>query len=488
MITPELKNKIEEIWEIFHAGGIASPMTIIDQITFLFFAKMLDDDELRKEANAAAFDMKVVDPIFDKEHQNCRWSNFRHYEAEAMFNTVKNMVFPYLQNEVSKNSKYAFAKYMSGFPFLIPSPRALVKIVDALNGLNMDDKATMREVYEYLLSRLTLSGTNGQFITPRHIVKMMVEMMKPSLEDTILDPALGSAGFLTESANYIEKHNTAKLMASGTRKRFSTEMFSGIDSDPTMLRISAMNLMLNGIEANNVQCVDSLSEDNTERNKYSMILCEPPFTGSIEQEVVSKDIYHTAPANGPGLLFVSLFLHSLQIGGRCACIVARNALFGITEAHKKLRKELIDNQRLEAVIFLPADCFQPYCMVAAAILVFTKTNNGGTDKVWFYNLENDGFSMDRKRNPIAENDIPDIITRFHDLEGENERTKADKSFFVTKEELYNQDYNLSFERYQEKKTEEDTYPPIEEIIAKYMQIQTTVAEELSVLERMTMNN
>ena len=488
MITPELKNKIEEIWEIFHAGGIASPMTIIDQITFLFFAKMLDDDELRKEANAAAFDMEVVDPIFDKEHQNCRWSNFRHYEAEAMFNTVKNMVFPYLQNEVSKNSKYAFAKYMSGFPFLIPSPRALVKIVDALNGLNMDDKATMREVYEYLLSRLTLSGTNGQFITPRHIVKMMVELLQPTLDDTIMDPALGSAGFLTESAGYIEKHYADRLMGSSIRKRFTTEMFSGIDSDPAMLRISAMNLMLNGIETNTIQCVDSLSEDNEERNKYSMILCEPPFTGTIEQEAVSRDIYHTAPSNAPGLLFVSLFLHLLQIGGRCACVVARNALFGITEAHKKLRKELIENQRLEAVIFIPADCFQPYCSVAAAILIFTKTNGGGTDNVWFYNLENDGFSMDRKRMPVADNDIPDIIERFHNLEGERSRTKADKSFFVTKEELHAQEYNLSFERYQEKKSEEASYPPIEEIIAEYTKIQGAVTESIACLERMTQGN
>jgi type I restriction enzyme M protein len=488
MITPELKMKIEKIWEIFHAGGIASPMTIIDQITFLVFAKMLDDDELRKEANAAAFDMVVVDPIFDKEHQNCRWSNFRHYEAEAMFHTVKNLVFPYLQNEVSKNSKYAYAKYMSGFPFLIPSPRALVKIVDALNGLNMDDKAAMREMYEYLLSRLTLSGTNGQFITPRHIVKMMVELMQPSLEDTILDPALGSAGFLTESANYIERHYAGKLMAAGIRKRFTTEMFSGVDSDPAMLRIGAMNLMLNGIETNNVRCVDSLSEDNEERDKYSMILCEPPFTGTIEQEAVSKDIYRTAPSNSPGLLYVSLFLHSLRIGGRCACIVARNALFGITEAHKKLRKELLDNQRLEAIIFLPAECFQPYCTVAAAILIFTKTNSGGTDNVWFYNLENDGFSMDRKRTPVAENDIPDIIERFRNLDGERLRTKADKSFIVTKEELLAQGYNLSFERYQENKSEEVSYPPIEEIIAEYTKIQETVTESIACLERMTQSN
>ena len=290
MITGELKNKIDGIWDIFWSSGMTNPLTVIEQITYLMFIKILDDNELRKEANAAAFDMPVVDPTFDAEHQNCRWHNFRHYEAENMFKNMTDKVFPFIKNELNAGRDTAFAKYMKDALFLVPTARVLVRVVDALDSLDLNNKDIMGDVYEYLLSQIAQSGTNGQFRTPRHIIKMMVELMQPTLDDTICDPAMGSAGFITTAAQYVTEHYKSELMRTENKKHYTTTMFTGFDTDQTMLRIGAMNMMLHGVEAPNITWMDSLSEDNTHREEYSLILANPPFTGSLDKETISKDL------------------------------------------------------------------------------------------------------------------------------------------------------------------------------------------------------
>ena len=287
MITGELRNKIDGIWDIFWSSGMTNPLTVIEQITYLMFIKILDDNELRKEANAAAFDMPVVDPIFDAEHQNCRWSNFRHYDSNTMFSNMTEKVFPFIKNDLTAGKDTAFARYMKDALFLVPTARVLVKVVDALDSLDLNNKDIMGDVYEYLLSQIAQSGTNGQFRTPRHIIKMMVELMQPSLEDTVCDPAMGSAGFICAAAQYVSEHYAKELMQKAAKQHYVTTMFTGFDTDQTMLRIGAMNMMLHGVEAPNITWMDSLSEDNTHRDEYSLIMAYPPFTGSIDMETIS---------------------------------------------------------------------------------------------------------------------------------------------------------------------------------------------------------
>ena len=328
MITGELRNKIDGIWDIFWSSGMTNPLTVIEQITYLMFIKILDDNELRKEANAAAFDMEVVDPVFSKERQNCRWHNFRHYEAEAMFKNMTDNVFPFIKNELNDGRDTAFAKYMKDALFLVPTARVLVRVVDALDSLDLNNKDIMGDVYEYLLSQIAQSGTNGQFRTPRHIIKMMVDLMQPTLDDTICDPAMGSAGFITTAAQYVTEKYPTELMRSENKKHYTTTMFTGFDTDQTMLRIGAMNMMLHGVEAPNITWMDSLSEDNTHRDEYSLILANPPFTGSLDKETISKDLLNLASTSKTELLFMALFLKALKIGGRCASIDPDGVLFG----------------------------------------------------------------------------------------------------------------------------------------------------------------
>lgn len=484
MVTGELKNKIDGIWDIFWSSGMTNPLTVIEQITYLMFIKILDDNELTKESTAAMLEIPVVDPIFDAEHQNCRWHIFRNYEAETMFKNMTDRVFPFIKEDLHAGKDTAFAKYMKDALFLVPTARVLVKVVDALDSLDLKNKDIMGDVYEYLLSQIAQSGTNGQFRTPRHIIKMMVELMEPSLEDVICDPAMGSAGFITNAAEYVETHYKKELVNSANKKHYTTTMFSGFDTDQTMLRIGAMNMMLHGVEAPNIKYVDSLSEDNTARTAFSLIMANPPFTGSLDKETVSKDLLALAPTKKTELLFLALFLQMLQIGGRCASIVPDGVLFGSSKAHKALRKEIVENNRLEAVISMPSGVFKPYAGVSTAIMIFTKTGNGGTDNVWFYDMKADGFSLDDKRSAIEANDIPDIIERFHNLEAEKERARTEQSFFVTKDEIAGNDYDLSINKYKEVEYVPVEYPPTSEIIADLKEIEKEIAENLAVLEEM----
>lgn len=460
MITGEIKNQIDSIWDAFWTGGITNSITILEQMTYLFFMKMLDDAQRTKEANANAMGVAVKDPTFkdgawhnpdtdrDVPYSSLRWNTFKNMEAEQMFRTISKDVFVFIKN-LNSGRESAYSKFMANATFLIQSPRTLVKIVEGIDHLDMNNRDTMGDVYEYVLGKMAASGNNGQFRTPRHIIRMMVDIMQPTLKDTICDPAMGSAGFIVESAKYVQNHYKSELLKKENAEHYKNGMLHGFDTDATMLRIGAMNLMLHGVDNPDIQYQDSLSTDNTDADRYTLCLANPPFTGSLDNEAVSKNLLAITKTKKTELLFLALFVRMLQIGGRCASIVPDGVLFGNSTGHKSIRKELIDNQRLQAVISMPSGVFKPYAGVSTAILVFTKTNAGGTDKVWFYDMKADGFSLDDKRSPVAGNDIPDVVARFHNLAAEESRTRKEQSFLVPVDEIRANDYDLSINKYKE---------------------------------------
>ena len=489
MITGEIKTQIDNIWDAFWTGGITNSITILEQMTYLFFMKMLDDAQLKKESNAALLGVKVKDPVFgegnwhnpetdkDVPYNSLRWSVFKNYDATRMYNIIRNDVFPFIKNLNSGKSS-AYSRFMENAVFLIQSERTLTRIVDGVECLDMNNRDTMGDTYEYILGKMAASGTNGQFRTPRHIIRMMVELMEPTLKDTICDPAMGSAGFIVESAKYISEHYKEDLVKKENLEHYKTTMFNGFDTDATMLRIGAMNLMLHGVDAPNVKYQDSLSSSNTDENKYTLCLANPPFAGSIDYDDTSKSLLAIAKTKKTELLFVSLFTRILQLGGRCASIVPDGVLFGNSTAHKAIRKELVEKQRLQAVISMPSGVFQPYSGVSTAILIFTKTNAGGTDKVWFYDMTADGYSLDQKRNEVEENDIPDVIARFKNLKAEEARTRKDKSFLVLAQEIRDNDYDLSINKYKEIERVKVEYDAPEVIFARIEKLQSEINEAM----------
>jgi type I restriction enzyme M protein len=468
MITGEIKNKIDNIWETFWTGGLANPLSVIEQVTYLLFIKLLDDNQIKKERNAEVLGVQLKTLLFDsgnfidekeninEPYQNLRWSHFKNFEPQALFNTVKDKVFPFIK-QINNGKDTAFSRYMKDAVFMVPTPRVLLKVVDGLDALDLNNKDIMGDVYEYLLAKIASSGTNGQFRTPRHIIRMMVELMKPNLQDTIADPAMGSAGFVVESARYIQERFSSELLRAEHQERFTTTMFSGYDTDQTMLRIGAMNMMLHGVDQPDIKYQDSLSEENTAFNKFSLILANPPFKGSLDYEAVSKDLLSVTKTKKTELLFLAVMLRMLKVGGRAASVVPDGVLFGSSTAHKAIRKELVDNHKLEAVISMPSGVFKPYAGVSTAIIIFTKTNTGGTDNVWFYNMKADGYTLDDKRSPIENNDIEDIINRFHNLDNEKTRTRLEQSFLVDKKDIIDNDYDLSINKYMETEYEKVEY-------------------------------
>lgn len=363
---------------------------------------------------------------------------------------------------------------MNDAVFLIQQPRTLVKVVEGIQELDMNDRDTMGDVYEYVLGKMAESGTNGQFRTPRHIIRMMVELMQPKKDDRICDPAMGTAGFLVESAKYIKAHHSQNLLKKEHQTHFRTQMFSGFDTDPKMLRIGSMNLMLNGVDNPNVIAQDSLSNQNTAESAYTLCLANPPFSGSLDHDVVNSSLLAVTRTKKTELLFLSLFVRMLELGGRCASIVPDGVLFGNSTGHKSIRKELIDKQCLQAVISMPSGVFKPYAGVSTAILIFTKTDKGGTDKVWFYDMKADGFSLDDKRNPIADNDIPDLIARFKNLASEESRTRKDQSFLVPVDEIRNNDYDLSINKYKEVEKVKVEYEKPEVVLGRIEALQEEI--------------
>lgn len=476
MITGELKSKIDKIWDTIWTGGISSPITVLEQITYLMFMKLLDDVEIKKEGNAAALGFPYQSKIFKNgdfkpdensdrtiPYSQLRWSSFKNEtDPDRKFDIVRNFVFPFIKTASGDNKETAFSRFMGDAVFLIPTAKVLELCVSVLSDIDMSNKDIMGDVYEYCLGKMSSAGQLGQFRTPRHIIKMMVELVQPTLNDTVFDPAMGSAGFLLGTAEYVKEHYKKELMKKSNKEHYSSKMFSGYDTDPSMLRIGAMNLLLHDVDDPNIERADSLSDDNPHRNEYSLIMANPPFTGSVFEDSISKDIRALVKTKKTELLFLALFMKSLQMGGRCACIVPDGVLFGSSKAHKSVRKELIDNNKLQAVISMPSGVFKPYAGVSTAILVFTK-DPSGTKDVWFYDMKADGYSLDDKRSEVKENDIPDIISRYHKLENEKDRKRTEQSFFVSAEEIRKNGYDLSINKYKEVVYEKVEYRSTKEI-------------------------
>ncbi|MGG3955915.1 class I SAM-dependent DNA methyltransferase [Bhargavaea massiliensis] len=481
MITGELKNKVDKIWETFWTGGITNPLTVIEQFTYLLFIKGLDEAETQREQEAALLGIEF-ERIFPEDKQHLRWSKFKNLEASQMYEIVSKEVFPFIKS-LHGNKNSAYAKYMSDAIFMIPTPQMLSKIVDGIDKLPLKDRDLQGDLYEYLLSKIATAGTNGQFRTPRHIINMMVELMKPTPEDIIVDPAAGSAGFLVAAGEYLRKHRSDLFLVQSLKEHFNNHMFYGFDMDRTMLRIGAMNMMLHGIENPNIEYRDSLSEQNKDKDKYTLVLANPPFKGSLDYEAVSSDLLKITKTKKTELLFLALFLRILKTGGRCACIVPDGVLFGSSKAHRDIRKEIVENHKLEAIISMPSGVFKPYAGVSTAIMIFTKTGVGGTDHVWFYDMKADGYSLDDKRTPIEENDIPDIIARFHNREAEKDRKRTEQSFFVPVEEIRENDYDLSINKYKEIEYEEVEYEAPSVILERVETLEKEIMNGLEELKK-----
>lgn len=497
MVTGELKNKIDSLWEIFWTGGLTNPLDVIEQMTYLMFIRDLDDmDNIREKESVMlglpfqsifAGEVAVGDRLI--EGSQMKWSVFHDFPASRMYAIVQEWVFPFIKN-LHGDKGSAYAKYMGDAIFKIPTPLMLDKVVASLDEIydqmaRLKQADTRGDVYEYLLSKLATAGVNGQFRTPRHIIRMMVELMEPKAEDIICDPACGTSGFLVAASEYLkEKKKAEVLFDSRNKEHYMNHMFHGYDMDRTMLRIGAMNMMTHGVDNPFIEYRDSLSDQNPDSGKYSLILANPPFKGSLDYDTVSADLLKICKTKKTELLFLALFERMLKTGGRCACIVPDGVLFGSSKAHKDIRKEIVERQRLEAVISMPSGVFKPYAGVSTAILIFTKTGHGGTDKVWFYDMKADGYSLDDKRAEIRENDIPDIIQRFHDLDGEADRKRTEQSFFVERKEIVDNGYDLSINKYKEVEYVPVEYPPTEEILDKIMELDREIAEELAELKAM----
>lgn len=482
MFTQDLRSKIDQVWLAFHSGGISNPLSVIEQITYLLFLKMLDEQQTAKEQTAMLLEMEVENPIYTKAESHLRWKNFKNLPPEELFELFhkEGGAFDFMKNYGGKSA--AFSKFMKNAKFEIPTARLLAQVVDMLSEVVMKDTDTKGDVYEYMLSKLATAKQNGQFRTPRHITKMMVELMKPTPEDVICDPAAGTCGFLVSSIEYLQEHHRDALLETKIQKHYLNDMFMAMEFDPTMIRIGAMNLISHGIENPQLKDVDSLSQDNADfTDKATLILANPPFKGSLDKESVEPSILRIADSKKTELLFISLMLRGLKVGGRCAVIIPDGVLFGTSNAHKDIRKELIEHQKLEAVISMPSGVFKPYTGVSTAVLIFTKTNAGGTDKVWFYDMKADGFTLNDNRNPTAENDIPDIIHRYHHREEEADRPRTAQSFFVPREELEQHHYDLSLSRYKEMVYEKKVYEKPEVIISKIQDLDAERAELMAEL-------
>ena len=497
MVTGELKNKIDSLWEVFWTGGLTNPLDVIEQMTYLMFIHDLDDSDNLRAREAAMLGLPYESIFFGKKEAGGRtidgnqlkWSVFHDLPAGKMYSIVQEWVFPFIKNlHGDKNS--AYAKYMDDAIFKIPTPLMMDKIVTAMDDIyekmaQVKEADVRGDVYEYLLTKIATAGVNGQFRTPRHIIRMIVDLMAPQPEDIICDPACGTSGFLVTASEYLKDTYKKEIFFSSHKKdHYMNHMFHGFDMDRTMLRIGAMNMMSHGVENPFIEYRDSLSDQNEDREKYSLILTNPPFKGSLDYDIVSADLLKVCKTKKTELLFLALFLRMLKTGGRCACIVPDGVLFGSSTAHKAIRKEIVENNRLEAVISMPSGVFKPYAGVSTAVLIFTKTGHGGTERVWFYDMKADGLSLDDKRAPVTDNDIPDIIARFHDLDGESERKRTEKSFFVLKQEIVDNGYDLSINKYKETEYVPVKYPPTGEILAEIRELEREIETGLDELERM----
>jgi type I restriction enzyme M protein len=510
VLTGELKSQIDRIWDAFWSGGISNPLEVIEQITYLLFLRRLDDLHTLEENKSARLKKPIERRVFPsgkdpkkRPYDDLRWSRFKHFAAAEMFKVVGEHVFPFLRTLGGDDSTYAH--HMKDARFTIPTPALLAKVVDLLDQVPMEDRDTKGDLYEYMLSKIASAGQNGQFRTPRHIIRLMVEMTAPNPKDVICDPASGTCGFLVAAGEYLRSHYPEILRDAKQKTHFHQHAFHGFDFDNTMLRIGSMNMLLHGVENPDIRYRDSLAQDHAdEEERYTLVLANPPFAGSLDYENTAKDLQQIVKTKKTELLFLALFLRLLKPGGRAAVIVPDGVLFGSSKAHKELRRMLIEDQKLDAVISLPGGVFKPYAGVSTAILLFTKTNSGGTDQVWFYDCDADGWSLDDKRIPLLsddklgavpttalstdehlKNNLPDILARWRERDGkERRRPRTAQSFCVPKADLVAQGYDLSLNRYKETLHEEVQHRPPHEILAELAKLEAEIQQgmkELGVL-------
>jgi len=508
LITGAIKNKVDKIWTDIWAGGLTNPLTVIEQLTYLIFIRSLDEKEIEYEQFDHDLGIEATH-IFPKSAigQAMRWGTFKNRDPQELFDIIQRYVFPaikgmkggklpdfdedgklieFTEETDATEDETAFSRYMKDAIFLIPTPQVLQKIVTGLDDLYLNDlqgRDMQGDLYEYMLGKLQTAGQNGQFRTPKHIREMMVKLIKPRPREFLCDPACGTAGFLVSASEFIREEYKSSMTAEEW-ELFAGPMFTGFDTDPTMLRISAMNLMLHSITHPDIEYKDSVSKDNAIIGKYDVILANPPFKGTVDAESISSSLTSVVSTKKTELLFVALFLRMLKTGGRCACIVPDGVLFGSSKAHKALRQELVEKNKLEAVISMPSGVFKPYAGVSTAVLIFTKTGIGGTEDVWFYDMKADGFSLDDKRSEVKENDIPDIIARFNALDTENGRTRTEQSFMVPKQEIADTGYDLSINKYKQTEYVPVEYPPTAEIMAELERLQKQIDVETQELKKL----
>lgn len=510
MVTGELRNQVDQVWDAFWSGGISNPLEVIEQITYLLFLRRLDDLQTREENKAIRLKQPIAHRIFpagndksDMPYDKYRWSRFKNFEAREMFSIIDDHIFPFLRTLGGNGSNYA--KHMKDARFTIPTPTLLTKVVDLLDKIPMEDRDTKGDIYEYMLGKIAIAGHNGQFRTPRHIIKLMVEMVAPQPKDIVCDPACGTCGFLVATSEYLRDHHPEILTDTKLREHFSHELFHGFDFDNTMLRIGSMNMLLHNVENPDIRYRDSLSQDHAgEEERYTLVMANPPFAGSLDYENTAKDLQQIVKTKKTELLFLALFLRLLKPGGRAAVIVPDGVLFGSSNAHKTLRKILIEEQKLDAVISLPGGVFKPYAGVSTAILLFTKTNSGGTDYVWFYDCEADGESLDDKRTKLlpdeklgctpkilltveehSKNNLPDILARWQQRDAkERERPRIAQSFCIPEADIAANDYNLSLNLYKEVVREEVMHRPPLELLASLNMLESEIHKGMKDLEEM----
>ena len=490
MVTGEIKSKVDRIWDTMWSGGISNPLSVIEQLTYLLFIKRLDELHTLKEKKAVRTGKPIEEPVFAKDQDGLRWSRFKETAPETMFETVRDKVFPFIKTLGQKGDAdgeggSTYTHHMKDALFMMPTPRVLANVVDQLDSIDMVDTDTKGDLYEYMLGKIASAGQNGQFRTPRHIIKLMVEMLAPTPKDKICDPACGTAGFLIAASEYLLQHHGSEIYASETaRRKFNEGTFHGYDFDSTMLRIGSMNMLLHGVENPDIRYRDSLAQaDDDEAEKYSLILANPPFAGSLDYESTAKDLQQIVKTKKTELLFLALFLRLLQSGGRAAVIVPDGVLFGSSNAHRELRRMLVEEQKLDAIVSMPSGVFKPYAGVSTAILFFTKTNSGGTDQVWFYDMQSDGFSLDDKRTPRPEkNDLPDILARWQNRAAEAGRQRTEQSFCVPKAEIAGNDYDLSINRYKEVEYAAVEHDAPQVILQRLAKLEEEIAEGMKELE------
>ena len=525
MLTGELRSKIDAIWNAFATGGIANPLEVIEQITYLLFLRRLDDLQLLAENKANQLNKPIERRVFPegkdgigkgggRGYDELRWSRFKNAAPTEMYAVVSEHVFPFLRTVGGDGSTYAH--HMKDARFTVPTPALLAKVVDLIDQVPMENRDTKGDLYEYMLGKIASAGRNGQFRTPRHIIQLMVAMTAPQPTDVICDPASGTCGFLVAAGEYLREHNPNLLHDAKLREHFHQRAFHGFDFDNTMLRIGSMNMLLHGVENPDIRYRDSLAQENSaDEEAYTLVLANPPFAGNLDYENTAKDLLDIVKTKKTELLFLALFLRLLKTGGRAAVIVPDGVLFGSSKAHKELRRRLVEEHKLDAVISLPGGVFKPYAGVSTAILLFTKTNAGGTDHVWFYDMQADGWSLDDKRNPLlgddklgatpafcrhpgegrgpaplppedhAKNNLPDVLARWSQRGAdERKRPRTAQSFCVPKGDIAAQGYDLSLNRYKEVVHEEVAHRPPLEILAELATLEAEISRGMEELEGM----